>query len=385
MGTVNEHETRVGIAPGPGVVGRFGASIVVLAPTGPEPEPFTTGLLDRVARWAAAEPGTATAVAWELAGLLSAHRATAPAWGAAIRVAGGYLVLLHGPVRAFIDTAARPVELTGRRAATWLEHLAEDPVNRIALTLSEAGEVRVDPRSDLRGGVVPGASGLVLVNGPLARPEGAPLLPAPSPISPPRVAPSPAFNAPAAPPAAPSPSAPSGNGRPLVAPPPAAASRSPFPVEPQRRHPEPPTSEFPVASPRPDVPPPSWPTTRLAEETQVVNTSVAALVADDGTRTLLDRDYVFGRDPQHDPAVARGAATPIVVRDPDNLVSRVQAYVGVTAGVVSVRDAGSANGTFIAAPGADGWTVVQERPAVLPEGWSMRLGARVFTHAPALK
>jgi hypothetical protein len=117
-----------------------------------------------------------------------------------------------------------------------------------------------------------------------------------------------------------------------------------------------------------------------AEETQVVTMSSGMLVADDGTRTILDREYVFGRDPAHDAGVARGSATPITIDDPDSLVSRVQARIAVVAGVVSVSDAGSSNGTFIAAPGAKEWTRIGTVPTVLPEGWSMRLGKRVFTH-----
>jgi hypothetical protein len=125
------------------------------------------------------------------------------------------------------------------------------------------------------------------------------------------------------------------------------------------------------------------PFTPAADETQLVTLSCGVLVADDGTRTLLDREYVFGRDPGHDPAVVRGSATPITVDDPDSLVSRVQARVGVAAGVVTVSDAGSSNGTYIAAPGAKEWTRIGPIPTVLPEGWSMRLGKRVFTHTAA--
>lgn len=111
--------------------------------------------------------------------------------------------------------------------------------------------------------------------------------------------------------------------------------------------------------------------------------SCGMLVADDGTRTLLDRAYVFGRDPSNDPAVVRGYAVPISVDDPDSLVSRVQARIGAVGGVVTVSDANSANGTYVAAPGAKEWTRVGAAPTVLPEGWSMRLGKRVFTHVAA--
>ena len=134
-----------------------------------------------------------------------------------------------------------------------------------------------------------------------------------------------------------------------------------------------------------EVPPPSadhsYPVgSASSDETQVVTVSCGVLVADDGTRTILDRDYVFGRDPGQDPAVARGGATPISVDDPDSLISRVQARISVVGGVVTVSDASSANGTFIAAPGAKEWTRIGTVPTVLPEGWSTRMGRRVFTH-----
>ena len=108
--------------------------------------------------------------------------------------------------------------------------------------------------------------------------------------------------------------------------------------------------------------------------------AVAALVSDDGTRTPLDRAYVFGREPQNDSLVTGGQATPIVVRDPDNLVSRVQVHLFVDGGTVTVRDVASANGTFVAAPGAPDWVRLGDAPAELPLGWSMRMGRRVFTH-----
>ena len=135
--------------------------------------------------------------------------------------------------------------------------------------------------------------------------------------------------------------------------------------------------------PHDDLPPPAVQRPQRAVETKVVDNPVAALVADDGTRTLLDRDYVFGRDPQRDAGVTRGAASPVAVADPDNLISRVQVYLSVVAGVVLIRDNDSTNGTFIAAPGAGQWQPLGAEPTVLPPGWSMRMGRRIFTYLEA--
>ena len=113
-------------------------------------------------------PAAAEALAWEAAELLIAHRATAPAWGAAIRIADGYLVLLHGAVRAEIDTPAGRFELSGAQDLTWVDRRVLDPIGRIALSLTASGEIVADPRSDLRGGLVPAGSGLVLSTGAAA-------------------------------------------------------------------------------------------------------------------------------------------------------------------------------------------------------------------------
>jgi hypothetical protein len=105
-------------------------------------------------------------------------------------------------------------------------------------------------------------------------------------------------------------------------------------------------------------------------------------VGEDGSRTPLDGDYVLGREPSTDEAVRSRQASPLQVEDPDQLVSRVHAHLWVDRGAVWVRDASSANGTFVAAPGAKDWTRVGQEGVELPVGWSMRVGGRVFTLEP---
>lgn len=114
--------------------------------------------------------------------------------------------------------------------------------------------------------------------------------------------------------------------------------------------------------------------------TGVYRQTCRALVADDGTRVLLDRDYVFGRSPFRDPSVVAGNASPLVVQDPDHLVSRVQLHLGVQGERVIIRDSGSANGTYFAEPGAEQWRPLNREPMALLPGWSIRLGRRVYTY-----
>lgn len=312
--------TQVAVQPGSGVIARYGEVAAVLSRN--DDSGFTIQLIAAM-QSAEAQSTSAADLAWQLAGLLQKHRHDAPAFAVSAPVAEGQLLLLHGAAAAIADS----VTITGRDSLTWVDHVLTAPVRTITLTLGDEPAGEPDARSDLRAGVVPGAGVVITFGGEQAAAEQ--------------------------PPAAEQP-----------------VAEQPVAAEPAAAEPTGAATEV-FAGPITD------------EEPEPTDRAVATLVADDGTRTPLDRPYVFGRDPDRDDAVARGVASGLAVNDPDNAISRVHTYLWVNEHGVYIRDANSSNGTFIAAPGARDWDRIGDQPAELPVGWSMRIGRRIFTHVGA--
>ena len=342
--------TRVGLAPGDDLVARFGDVVLLVRDDDADDGAAAEELLGLVEA-AAAEDQPGSAVAARLSGWVGARPAAdGTAFGVVAPVADGVVVLLRGAVSAEVEGPGGTTQLSGRQALTWVDHVVPQPFERVTVAGGAGWTAPVHPRSALRDGVVPARGFVVCPAGVTATPAAAASTAA-------------ASTAHTAPAHTPAPS--SGDGAPLRdtltdARPPDVPAAS--------------TDDEPAGGGRTG---PARPGQLL--ETMLAPAPVGALVGDGGPTVVLDRDYVLGREPHNDPDVRSAAASPVVIHDPGNLVSRVHARVSVDDGRVYVRDAPSVSGTYVAGPGAAEWTRIGTGPTLLLPDWSLRIGTQVFT------
>jgi len=127
------------------------------------------------------------------------------------------------------------------------------------------------------------------------------------------------------------------------------------------------------APPEPDAP-----------TTTGLRPGAGSLVFEDGATATLTGDVVLGRRPERHELVESGQAQPLVIHDPEHVLSSAHAAVRSYGDEVVVIDLDSLNGTHVAAPDAPDWTrLAAGAPYRIHDGHRLLLGWTVLTyHGP---
>jgi hypothetical protein len=398
--------THVGIEPGDGLIGRFGDTVILIhrgAGPASDADEVAGELLDLAAEVAADPERPANMIAARLATwVIGRMTDDVTAFGIVTPVPGGVVMFLRGAVWCEVTQNGSTRQMSGAQALSWVDQIIPAPFERLAIGGAAGRPVQAYPRSDLRAGVVPGQGFVLTPLEAASRPE--PVASRQEPAGRQELAvgsqPTAAGREPAASrqePAASRQQAAAGRQEPVAsreqtaasgsgsaprpgpsASPPASAAPSLPPTGPAERLTVD-TSE-PAAPPQPTVIARSKPSGRptAARASAAAPASLGALASEQGPAIPLDRNYVIGRDPHHDPLVHSGAAEPVAIPDAEQMISRVHLYLSVDNGTVLVRDASSAHGTYVRSPESDEWTRLGAEPRALLPGWSLRMGLKVF-------
>lgn len=398
-------DRTLSLVPGDGVVARRPRTLVWAAQS-----ERTAAVLQEIVA-AAEQAGTADGAPGRrllrrLAGVVSAADPDdVPAFAALGDTDDGLAVMVVGEVDVHVVGPTGDTEvLRGRDAATWVDRIVDAKTRSLAIVPTGTAPPTPDPWSDLREGTARCGGAVLALRQNGTAPAAAPA-PAQQPVSLPPDLDEPTSNLPdPATGAAPEPVAPP---TPVEVPTGRATAGIDFTAvslldaEPEAAEPLPVAGE--------GVPPQEdgvlvdgiWCSRKHFNDPQAAYCSVCGismvhqthnlvkgprpplgvLVLDDGSTFGVDGDYVLGREPSGDPAVASGSVLPLVVDDPGRSVSRVHARLTLNGWDVRLADAGSANGTYVARPGSDHWErLAPDEPLTLAPGSRIRLGQRELAY-----
>ncbi len=129
--------TRIGIEPGPGLVGRFGDTVILI----PRREAATGAsagtaeeLLGLAAEVGSDRQAPASAIASRLGAWVIGHMSgDAPAFGIVAPIRDGVVMFLRGAVWCTITEGGSTREVSGEQALTWVDLIVPGTFQRLAI------------------------------------------------------------------------------------------------------------------------------------------------------------------------------------------------------------------------------------------------------------
>jgi hypothetical protein len=339
---------------------RFGSVVAMVPAWQPRQRAVLEQILDVVER-CGDQGASGRVLCRKLAGLLASEDPVAvPTFAAFADAEEGLAVFVHGDMDVGVRRSGEDEIVSGRHVATWVDRVVDEPIDSIAVAAEGRRIPDLDERLDLRAGVVP-ASSLLLISRSRA------------PAEPKSVAESVGRRS-------------------------RAKTTLDGPVEDleQLRAGVVP-SDAPVAAPAPQEEPSSFRTIALrgvaldepraplpiggdppAEQPSIA-LPLGLLLFDDGTTFSLDGEVVVGREPDGDARVVSGEAQPLMVTDTERSVSRLHLRIALHGDAVELVDLQSANGTAIRRPRDAAWHPLTPGIATtISSDTEVRLGNRTF-------
>jgi FHA domain len=412
---VNFENLQLQVHPGRGIVARYSGAVVVLQLSLATPA-FDEDFLAMVA--SSCEdygPLPGRKLIRKIAGLVtSAEPDEVSSFAVVAAGQDGLAVMLCGSMDLKLWIGAEEERLSGRDVATWVDRLIREPFDRLLISPSDGSAPDVEPRLDLRDGVVLGSGVTLAPRTITASASGFEPTPARASAQAPRVG---GDSSPTAP-----------RGSKVVD---RLADEPPGEVDDAGVHgmvsvsldeplPESELNPLPVATDEPSGREAATsasasrdePATEITIEgilcsrdhfndpkarfcaqcgiSMVHQThnlvkrprpALGVLVFDDGTTFAVDYDYVIGREPENSELVHIGKARPLVLEDETLRLSREHAYILLREWQVCVADAHSANGTRIKAPDSSEWIRLKPgEPTPISPGTLVGMSDREFQY-----